>query len=299
MPSTSRSPSLALALMLTSLVFAACTQLAKSLVDLSRLQAAIIKEFGDQGVNVNLNNSTFLTVTFINSPLNAASRGERSKRAEQTAAFVARNYPAIAEIEEIWVSFVRVETHFIVVNYTQGLDVFGFDKNGRPLPTHQEGPPASAPDNSLRPIAVYLPDLKQTEVSITGLQLQGNINQGLAVSPHFAVPGDATGVRRSSTYPKSVSFDFGSYSDKSLFPGEPKIKFLADGKVVFETKAQFSTSKNPDGLFSEFVMLQVPYPAFHRLTMGNKLTFQLGDYEYNLTEPQVKALRGMTEFVRD
>lgn len=289
----------ALALILSCSLAAGCTQLAKSLIELSRLQAAIIKEFGDKDVNVNLNNSSYLTVTFINSPLNDKSPEERAKRAEQTAAFVNQHYPLINQIEEIWVGFVRAETRFIVVNYTQSLDVFGFDKNGRPLPTYEEVPPASAPDSSLQPIAVYSPDLKQTEVSITSLQLQGNINKGLAVSPHFAVPGDATGVRRSATNPKSVSFDFGSYSDKSLFPGEPNIKFLADGKVVFETKAQFSTSKNTDGLFSEIVMLQVPYPAFRRLTMGNKLAFQLGDYEYNLTEAQVKALRGMTDYVRN
>jgi hypothetical protein len=99
--------------------------------------------------------------------------------------------------------------------------------------------------------------------------------------------------------PKSVGVDFASYSEKSLFPGEPKILFIADGKVIFETAEQFSTSKNQDGLFSEFLLMEVPYPAFRRLTNGKKLTFRLGDYEYKLTEEQVEALREMTEYVRE
>jgi len=54
--------------------------MAKSLVDLSKLQADIIKEYGDKGVYVNLNNSSSLTITFINSPLNAKGPHERAKR---------------------------------------------------------------------------------------------------------------------------------------------------------------------------------------------------------------------------
>jgi hypothetical protein len=35
------------------------------------------------------------------------------------------------------------------------------------------------------------------------------------------------------------------------------------------------------------------------MTAGKKLTLRLGDREYQLTEEQVKALREMTEYVRD
>ncbi len=286
------------AALLLCLLASGCGQLTKELVDLSRLRAAIIKEYGDNGVDVNLNNSTVLRVTFVNSPLNDKSPEERARRAEQTALFVSRNYPSVAEIEEIWVSFVRAKTRFVVVKYTEGLGLFAFDNSGHALPS-AEDLPATAADDSLRPVAVYAPTSDQTEVTVTSLQLQGDVNQGLAVSPHFTVPGDATGVRRSTAYPKSVYFDFASYSEKSLFPGEPQIKFFADGKVVFETAEQFSTSKNADGLFSEFLKLEVPYRAFRRLTAGKKLTFKVGDYEYNLTAEQAEALRQMTEYVRD
>lgn len=297
MSSSSHRTFRAVAVLLLCLLAPGCGQLARSLVDLSRLQAAIIKEYGDKNVNVNLNNSTVLTVTFINSPLNAYGREERAKRASQTAEFINRHYPSIAEMEEIWVSFVRAETRFIVVNYTESLDVFAFDKTGRPLTLAPKGPPASVPDDSLRPIAVYSPNLKQTEVMITSLQLAGDLNQGMALAPHFTVPGDATGVRRSASSPQSVSFDFASYSEKSLFPGETRIRVLADGKAVFETSGVFSTSRQADGLFSEFLWLKIPYPAFRRMTTGKKLTLKLGDNEYRLTDEQVEALRGMTQYV--
>ena len=299
MPSSSRSLSAALALLLSSLLAAGCAPVVKSLGELSRLHAAIVKEYGEEDVGVNLNNNTSLTITFINSPLNAKDTEERAKRAEQTAAFVKQHYPSINEIDEILVRFIRTETRYIVVHYSQSLGVFAFDKNAQPIGRYPDGRRAGIPDNSLRPIARYSAQENQTNVMIASLQLEGNVNQGMAVSPHFIVPGDATGVRRSSSLPNSVSFDFASYSEKSLFPGEPKISAIADGKVVFETSAQFSTSKSPDGLFSEVLYLQVPYPAFRRMTAGKKLTLMLGDREYELTTEQLKALRAMKEYVGD
>jgi hypothetical protein len=75
-----------------------CAQLAKSLVEISRLQAELVKEYGEEGVNVNLTNSRLLTVTFVNSPLNAKGPEERAKRAEQAATFVKQHYPSIDQI---------------------------------------------------------------------------------------------------------------------------------------------------------------------------------------------------------
>jgi hypothetical protein len=299
MRSSSRSLSLTRALILSSLLAAGCAQVAKSLGELSRLHAEIVKEYGEKDVGVNLNNDTSLSITFINSPLNAKAPEERAKRAEQAAAFVIRHYPSIDQIEEIWVGFVRQETRFIVVHYSEGLDAFGFDKNGHPLSRPEEGLATDESDSSIRPMAIYSPRLKETDVRITRLQLEGDLNYGLAVAPHFTVPGDATGVRRSSSLPRVVSFDFASFSEKSMFPGEPKITVLADGKVVFETSAQFSTSKSPEGKFSEFLLLQIPYPAFRRMTAGKTLRLKIGDRQYEFTDAQVEALREMTQYVTE
>jgi hypothetical protein len=296
-----RSVSLTWTLLLLCLLATGCGgQLAKSLVEISRLRGELVKEYGEQGVNVNLNNSTSLIITFINSPLNAKGPQDRARRAGQTAAFVSSRYPSIEKIDDIWVGFVRQETRFIVLHYSESLEFFGFDKKARPLITTPEGLPATTPDNSLRPVAVYSQASNETEVRITNLQLAGDLKQTLSVVPHFTVPGDATGVRRSALSPQSVGFDFASYSEKSLFPGEPKITFLADRKPVFETSAQFSTSKNPDdGVFFESLYLQVPYPAFRRLTTGKEVTIMLGQNEYRLTDEQVQALRAMMGYVRE
>jgi hypothetical protein len=268
------------------------------MVDISRLRSEIIKQYGEKDVSVNLQNSHYLTVTFVNSPLNASSQDERANRAAQTAAFVKDHYTSVNQIKEIWVGFIRTETHFILVHYSESLDFFGFDKNGQPLSRPEEGQPPRNSDSTFRPIATYSPKLNQTEVMISTLQLEGDSSNGLAVAPHFTVPGDASGVRRARVLPLTVSFDFASYSEKSMFPGEPKISVLADGKLVFEKSVQFSTSKLPDGKFSEFLLLQIPYPTFREMTAGRKLTITIGDREYEFTREQLAALREMKQYVK-
>lgn len=290
--------SLILALIVASLVAGGCQKVVKSLGEISKLHAAIVKEYGEKDVGVNLNNNTTLSVTFINSPLNAKDREERAKRAEQTAVFVTQHFPSIDQIQRIWVSFVRQETRYVIVHYSESLDTFGFDKNAQPLSPPSESPPSDDPDSSMRATAVYFPTLNQTDVRIARLQLEGDLNFGLAVAPHFTVPGDATGLRRSPSPPQSVTFDFASYSEKSLFPGEPKITFFTDGKVLFETAGQFSTSKADDKFF-ESLSLQIPYAAFRRMIAQKKLTLTIGDREYEFTGEQLKALREMTQYVSE
>ena len=134
---------------------------------------------------------------------------------------------------------------------------------------------------------------------ITRLQLEGDLDNGLALAPHFTVPDDATGVKRSSSFPQTVIFDFASYSEKSMFPAETKITALADGKVVFETSERFATSQLPDFTFTAFLKLEIPYPAFRRMVNGKKLTIRLADREYLLRDAQLDALREMTTYIRD
>jgi hypothetical protein len=186
------------------------------------------------------------------------------------------------------------------VHTSATVSVFSFDKDGQPLhPSALDDYPDTSPvDHGLEPSAVYSPDLDQTDVMITGLQLQGDQNQGLTMAVYSKLRGDATSVRRADA-PKSIDFDLASYSEKSLFPGEPKIQFVADGKVVYTTVKQFSTSKSPNGLFSESVSLAVPYAAFRRLAAGQKLTLKLGEHEYNFADEQAKSLRKMTEYVKE
>jgi hypothetical protein len=77
-----------------------------------------------------------------------------------------------------------------------------------------------------------------------------------------------------------------------------RITFLADGKVVYETTETFTSSRSPEGGYSQFLMLQVPYPAFRKMTTGKKLTLRIGDREYNVADEQLAALQEMTAYVR-
>lgn len=296
MYSSSRSASLISTLLFLCLVASGCGPLAKSLGEISQLQADLVKEFKEEGINVRLNNNTSLTITFINSLLNSQEVEQRQQRAKRTALFVTTHYRSIANIEAIWVAFIRVETRFVVVNYSENVGFFGFDKHGQPLP--EELTRGTEPVDETRPAATYDPKLKQTDVVVRQMQLEGDLSNGFSVAPHFSVPGDATGVKRATAFPDSVRFDFSSFSEKSMFPGAPTFTFLADGKVVFETSEQFSTSKFGEQ-FTEFASIGVPYQTFRRMTGGKTLKVTIGDREYIFTQQQLQALREMTNYVRE
>jgi hypothetical protein len=60
--------------------------------DLLALRDQIAAEFHEQVGNVSISKGGRMTVSFINSPLNAHSSEEKQKRADEVAAFVTRHY---------------------------------------------------------------------------------------------------------------------------------------------------------------------------------------------------------------
>ncbi len=269
-----------------------CAGAVKTFSGLSKLHAAIVKEYGEETVGVNLTNKA-LTITFINSPLNTTDPVLRAERARQTAKFVSEHYQPIKEIDGIWVGFLKQETHYVIFHESWSLGFYGFDSSGTPLPGAR--PPEDSKQYST---AIYSETLKQTDIVLRSLQLEGDPDNGLSVFPHFTVPGEVTAADPSSTYPKEVRFDFSSTSEKSLFPGAPKITFLADDKVVYETTEQFSTSKFEDK-FSEYLSLPVPYPVFLQMTNGRRLTMRIGDKEYPFSREHHDALLEMRAYVKE
>jgi hypothetical protein len=300
MYSSSRCASLVSTILLSCLLATGCREAVKSLGELSKLQSDIIKEYKEDDVRVNLTNNTSLTVTFVNSALNSQESEQRQQRAARTASFVITHYPSVGKLQEIWVVLMLVKTRFVVVNYSETVGYFGFDKTGQPLRERDldaDVLPVEAVDET-RPTAAYNATLKRTEVIVRQMPLEGDLNNGFSVVPHFSVPGDASGVRRSTSFPESVSFDFLSFSEKSIFPGAPKFTFLTDGKVVFEASEQFSTSK-VDEKFSEFATINIPYPTFRRMVSGRSLNLKIGERDYAFSSKQLAALREMTNYVKD
>ena len=299
--------------LLLCLILGCGTQAVKSLRDLSRLQTAIGEKFGDKQVQVNLNNGTELTVTFINSPLNAGTTDDRRRRAQETSTFIKEDYPSVKALQTIWVGFIKQETQFVFITTTYGLDFFGFDNEARPLRLDEhedkskesvtadkpkENATVDVATSGFQPSVEYDSVLDQTTVSVPTLVLTGNLAEGMAVAPHFTVVGDATGLRRAIP-PTFVSFDFNVYSSSPLFTKETEIALLANGRLAFTHKDRFSMQKQSDGLFLQTLAIKVPFSNFKKFAKGTTGAIQVGKDQYGLTAGQLAGLREMTKYVQE
>jgi hypothetical protein len=287
-------------LLIVGLVVAeSCTtakDLSKTLTDLSRVRAEIMKRFGEENVNVNANTfqgNTAILVHFINSPLNAKSAEVRTKRAQETAELIKQYYPSIKNVGEIWIAFARVTTRYLVFHWTEVLDVHGYDSEARPL-SDRDNPPV--PIDPSKPIVRYSANQNATDISSSGIQLDGSPENGVAVVPHFSVIGDVNRVTPKP--PKEVSFDFASYSAQPRFPSLTRIVFITDNEISYQTEGEFSTSKLADGTFSEFLYLKVPAAAFIKITGGRTVKIKLEKHEYRLTEIQLLQMQRMSDFLK-
>lgn len=279
------------AVLLLSLLATGCfKQVAQTLGELQTLQAALTKKFGDEVViNVNqTNKNQVVTVSFINSPLNNKSEEDRFKRAAEAATVVTTNYAHINDVGAIWVGFVRRKTRMLLFHYTEGLSYFPFDRTGQPL----RPPSETAAGVRLEAVANYRSDINESDVGAYGIQLEGEPGKdGVTVLPNFKTPGDVR-VQRGKP-PKTVQFDFASYSSTPRFPETVPFTFIADGKEVLKTKGTFH------GNDAQFCYLPVPYPAFRKMIEARSLTIKVGAKEYPLAPFQFRAVREMGDYVTE
>ena len=281
------------------MVAVSCTtakDLSRTLTDLGQVRAQIIKRFGEEDVNVHVNTfqgETTISVHFINSPLNTGREEDRTRRAQETADLVKQYYPSIKRVSAIWVAFARVTSRFVVFHWTEVLDVHGYDNEARPLSDRNNAPLLSDPS---KPNVRYTSNLNTTEISASGIQLEGSPENGVTMFTHFSVLGDAN--RLTPKPPKDVGLDFASYSTQPRFPNVTKIVFITDDHISHETEGQFSTSKLADGTFTEFLYLKVPAAAFIKITDGTSVKIKLANHEYRLSEIQVLQLQRMSDYIK-
>ena len=268
--------------------------LGQTLGDLGTVRAELIKKFGEKDVNVRLNvfqNRTSISVTYVNSPLNQNSTEERAKRSQETAEIVRQNYPSIKKVSEIWVGFMRVTTRLVLFHWSEMLEVRGFDSEARELRA-----PGSAPLDPSQPVVHYSPSQNKTDISSSGIQLEGTAENGVILVPHFSVAGNVSKITPKP--PDEVALDFAAFSEKPKFPNVTKLVFLSDNKIVYRTESQFSTSKIADDRYSEFLYLKIPTAAFIKITSGSTVKIRLNEHEYTLTESQVLQMQRMSDYLR-
>ena len=287
-----------LCLVLTSCLLAyGCStakELGKTLGDLTVVRAELIKRFGENDVNLQINNfqnRSNISVIYVNSPLNQKTTEERAQRAQETAQIVKQLYPAIKNVSEIWVGFMRVTTRMVVFHWSEMLEVRGFDSEAQPLLD-----PGNVPVDASQPVLRYSASQNQTDISSEGIQLEGTPDRGVTLVPHFSVAGD---VKKITPKPaKEVGLDFAAFSDKPKFPDLTTVVFLADDKIVYRTEGQFSTSKIAGDMYSEFLYLKAPTSAFLKISSGSRVKIKLNEHEYTLTESQLLQIQRMSDYLR-
>lgn len=93
-----------LQLLIVATLAAGCADLR----DIMSLQQGLAKEFNEAGINVNLNNGKYLTVTFSNSSATDLPDAERAAFARRVAEYVRDHYPHYSSLESIGIGFASV-----------------------------------------------------------------------------------------------------------------------------------------------------------------------------------------------
>lgn len=287
-----------LCLVLTSCLLAyGCStakDLGKTLGELTMIRAELVKKYGEQDINVRVNtfqNQTNISVVYVNSPLNEKSTAERAKRAHETAEIVKQRYPSIKNVGEIWVGFMRVTTRLVVFHWSEMLEARGFDNEARALRD-----PGVTPLDPSQPVVRYVASQNKTDISSSGIQLEGTAEKGVILVPHFTVAGDVNKITPKP--PDEVHLDFAAFSEKPKFPNITKLVFLSDNRIVYQTEGQFSTSKIADDMYNEFLYLTVPTAVFLKISSGSIVKIRLNEHEYSLTQTQVLQIQRMADYLR-
>jgi hypothetical protein len=288
---------LTLALILPPLLLAAAGCSGESLTswsELAALRAALIREYGHQGINVVVQDGNTLGVSFVNSPFNGSGEAERSRKAQEVARFAEANYASAGKIDRIWVAFARSRTYFYVFHTGEVVSVFLFEK-GRIEAGDLLGGPGkllSGLSGAAKAAASYSKPRDETTVTVNYLQLYGDAKDGLMLIALFTVPGDRV------VAPETVTLEFSSYSARGLFSRDRRITISADGEALASGNARLKSSgRGADGVAAEFLSYDISYRQLLKMVEGREVEISLGPQRVELTPEQLQSLRGMKECV--
>jgi hypothetical protein len=271
----------------------------KGLGDLHKLQQQLIEKYQEKNVSVRLQNSTYLAVTFINSPLNQQESTKREARAAQTAQFVVKNFAAIRELQAIWIIFMSSESRFVFFHSYRSLNAFGFNNRGESLRQTVVTAPAAENENPLSPNVRFSTARNETDISLTRVQLNGDLNHGIALVPYYTAKGDARGPGKVAIAPRFGTFDFASYADRPLFSGDSKLEIICDGQIQYSGSAHLLSPKDSgsEGSTAQFLRTEIPFDQFVKIGAARKATIKLNGKPYDLSPEAIVAFRRLGQLV--
>jgi hypothetical protein len=268
----------------------------KRLTEVAKLRQDLMDKYQEKEVNVDLQNSVFLSIAFVNSEMNQADSGKRAARAQEVAKFVVKTFPSVGQIKSIWIMFMASETRWIVFHSRKSLGHFIFNNRGELINTSNG---IGSDENPLSPIVRFNPTSNETDISLTRIQLVGNLSDGIALVPYFTAKGDARDPNGKVTAPAFVVFDFASYADQRIFSSDSHLEIVCDGKTEFSGKAhllspQDSASKGNNG---QFLTAEIPFAQFAKMGDASSLKVKLDAKQFDVSPEAIAALRRMAAYV--
>lgn len=112
-----------------SLAQASCTEeMRHSFAGLVSLHAALQQEYETDDIQLDIENSQTLTVSFVNSRFNALAQRELYDLAVEVASFSWQHFPDQHSLQTIAVSFIHFKKLFFVIDFTRTLATHAFSK---------------------------------------------------------------------------------------------------------------------------------------------------------------------------
>lgn len=288
---TTRRLVLIVAVTLLTLNFGCSKETRQMFADMSALRAALISEYRTNNINVTVQNSRDLHISFVNTAFNDLDRESQLHKAHEVALFAKLHYRGIKSIEGIVVTFM-VQHNYIVFHYTNVL-------LGRYFETRKLGNELALSDQQSANRTVtadYNAAANNTDVYLAqNLRLYGIEGGGLVAMVHFVSPG------RKVIEPAAVKFDFTTDSRKKMFQKDARLVVVSDGRVIFSGTAQLAGTSGFEFAESADQTLagEIPYPQFVRMAESRTTTMIVGNYKFDLTSEQLTYLRAMKRCVDD
>jgi len=271
----------------------------KNFAETGKLQQQLRDKYPEKEINVSQRYSGYLVISFVDSPLNHQDGAKRAARAEDVARFVVKNFPSIGKIHSISILFMESNRRWAVFRSTRSLSYFSFNNRGEPFRPTDITNIASENEDPLSPNVRFNPARNETDISLTKIQLEGDLNHGLAMVPFFTTKGDARPSAQAAVAPRLVGLDFASYADQKLFSSNAKLEVMCDGNHGVPTIAVLLSPKDSgsEGSNAQFLTAQIPFDEFVRMGEARKVRVRLNNREYELGADEIAALKRMADFV--